>query len=203
MCTTISKNPLHSNLVQFKQSQGKEREENKNALHSNLVQFKLSATDQCSRKCSLYIPIWYNSSLNRFRSRLSVILFTFQSGTIQANRSTVCVVLISSFTFQSGTIQATTGISPSLASLSLHSNLVQFKLVGQERTICALSFTFQSGTIQAISEQRLETILCNFTFQSGTIQANATSIIFSNEVIFTFQSGTIQAVRPRAVKVRL
>ena len=100
----------------------------------------------------LYIPIWYNSSLLMLiATNAPGMIFTFQSGTIQA--------------LSSDCIRAADAIS-------LHSNLVQFKpkTEASNKSI-RCSFTFQSGTIQAklcAVDQRPH---CAFTFQSGTIQA--------------------------------
>ena len=104
------------------------------SLHSNLVQFKLLFNQPiCHDIQSLYIPIWYNSSPVSSAPRCNNHPFTFQSGTIQANKSW----------------------NRRMELRSLHSNLVQFKRKKSFRTWQRRSsFTFQSGTIQALLAHR-------------------------------------------------
>ena len=54
---------LHSNLVQFKLPATTILAINPSALHSNLVQFKRDGILFRATAKLLYIPIWYNSSL--------------------------------------------------------------------------------------------------------------------------------------------
>ena len=61
-------------------------------------------------------------------SRTCSAFFTFQSGTIQATLSNVMVAECIVFTFQSGTIQACHAVDAQTYQVTLHSNLVQFKL---------------------------------------------------------------------------
>ena len=120
-------------------------------LHSNLVLFKSNRPILTIYASTLYIPIWFYS--NKIGDNLGNDMS-------------------STFTFQSGSIQIVCLIETNLNLMSLHSNLVLFKLI---RNACSSmsppTFTFQSGSIQIRTLFLKNTIFAIFfTFQSGSIQ---------------------------------
>ena len=120
--------PLHSNLVLFKLSSKLFTSLIQTSLHSNLVLFKSNRPILTIYASTLYIPIWFYS--NKIGDNLGNDMS-------------------STFTFQSGSIQIVCLIETNLNLMSLHSNLVLFKLI---RNACSSmsppTFTFQSGSIQ-------------------------------------------------------
>ena len=95
----------------------------------------INGEDENSFINRLYIPIWYNSSVPPVsEDSITQMIFTFQSGTIQASTGWIVNSRTSYFTFQSGTIQAMMKRKQSWRQRSLHSNLVQFKLGSFFRT---------------------------------------------------------------------
>ena len=97
------------------------------ALHSNLVLFKFVSSYKLKPKQ----------------------IFTFQSGSIQIYLIENIQLKDVTFTFQSGSIQMkVVGLEPILEEVTLHSNLVLFKLESLIDVADNLAFTFQSGSIQ-------------------------------------------------------
>ena len=76
---------------------------------------------------ALYIPIWFYSNVNLHVYQIVLIIFTFQSGSIQIISGNATDAAVKAFTFQSGSIQMKIVISLRLTRASLHSNLVLFK----------------------------------------------------------------------------
>ena len=76
--------------------------------------------------------------------------FTFQSGYIQIKRFMPVFVFRLVFTFQSGYIQIVSMEDFKKRQLTLHSNLVIFKLNLIIPSLISVDFTFQSGYIQII-----------------------------------------------------
>ena len=106
------------------------------------------------------------------------------------------------FTFQSGTIQAYKSDSfDCLHGGTLHSNLVQFKRVKAMISIQdGIYFTFQSGTIQAKMRPLERAALTSL--HSNLVQFKRMAICQAGRAagIFTFQSGTIQAKKYQRVQ---
>ena len=97
------------------------------------------------------------------------------------------------FTFQSGYIQMTSSKLSRQFLITLHSNLVIFKLNSKSsEPVNVNCFTFQSGYIQIGSGIGGAVGGIPFTFQSGYIQMLAQSQGLYSGLSFTFQSGYIQ-----------
>ena len=119
---------------------------------------------------ALYIPIWlYSNNANKglmhifvfftfqpgyiqikfaFVFEKSIPDFTFQPGYIQMELSSGKPSELSSFTFQPGYIQMKIRSLERSFSVTLHSNLVIFKLDVTANAPVIISFTFQPGYIQ-------------------------------------------------------
>ena len=144
----------------------------------------------------LYIPIWYNSSTSEPMSLSAPIIFTFQSGTIQASKQEWYgqeeEKLYIPIWYNSSRIGTDSGDTEACLYIPIWYNSSQLEV-----PIIATpsSFTFQSGTIQAVERHWSNGYLCSFTFQSGTIQAGHHATSSPADYNFTFQSGTIQARR--------
>ena len=82
-------------------------------LHSNLVLFKLKSE-------------WADKN--------ELVIFTFQSGSIQIKMNFVLTVPFTYFTFQSGSIQIKDFSKSGKNNITLHSNLVLFKCLDGELT---------------------------------------------------------------------
>ena len=83
--------------------------------------------------------------------------FTFQSGYIQIKGEMQTGQIYINFTFQSGYIQIITTLGKVVDIMSLHSNLVIFKLELKKYSISfKYIFTFQSGYIQILQIYQLQ-----------------------------------------------
>ena len=77
----------------------------------------------------LYIPIWLYSNGFPFRNIQPTLYFTFQSGYIQMVFVRKKLLTLYGFTFQSGYIQIVFCPLTIVHLITLHSNLVIFKLL--------------------------------------------------------------------------
>ena len=146
---------------------------------------------------------------------LSIMYFTFQSGSIQMATIYKSHPTPFIFTFQSGSIQIVINNKNCAYVLPLHSNLVLFKWctppMGHMFVLSLHSnlVLFKSNSailnnyvtqplhsnlvlFKWVSSESIYARIMAFTFQSGSIQINDKFIQFKKDNFFTFQSGSIQ-----------
>ena len=98
---------LHSNLVLFK-SHRRHHLSLKSLLYIPIWFYSnVSYNNDCDGCGILYIPIWFYSNIYKHECSRYILIFTFQSGSIQIARGVIFVLIFKNFTFQSGSIQMT------------------------------------------------------------------------------------------------